>query len=429
VTTTHSSSAEHTLLRDTVRQLLTRYAPDHDVARWDAAETFPDEVYRRIAELGLCGLSFGEQHGGTGPDYHALCLVVEELARTSGALTWAYLSTVSVTARAIANFGTERQRTHLLPRIADGSLRVSIALTEPDAGSDLAALSTSAEPDADGLIVNGQKVFTTGADSAGELMTLVRTSPGSDMRSALTFVLIPPTTPGVTIRPLPKMAGQSLHTCEVFFDSVRVPRDAVVGEVGGASAILFSALDGERVATAAMGLGIASGALDKAAAYALQRKQFSTPIAEKQAIAHLLADMAIDVDTARLLTERAADLLQRGLPCARESAIAKVAATEIGTRCANRGMQILGGYSYMVEYGMERYWRESKLYEIAAGTNQILRDHIARDLRVQYRKASQSRRARKELECTTAPNPIASATTGSGVELTRHEHDAGRDQT
>ena len=368
-------------MRDTVRELLTRYAPDHEVARWDAEQAFPDDVYRRLAELGLCGLSFDERHGGAGPDYHALCLVVEELARVSGALTWAYLSTVSVAARAIANFGTDEQRNALLPRVADGSLRVSIALTEPDAGSDLAALSTTAEADGDELIIIGQKVFTTGADSAGYLMTLVRTSVGRDLRTALTFVLVQPSTPGVAVRPLPKMAGQSLHTCEVFFDAVRMPASAVLGPVGGAAAILFAALDGERVATAAMGLGIASGALDKAAAYAVQRRQFGTPIAEMQAIAHLLADMAIDVDTARLLTERAADLLQHGVPCARESAIAKVAATEIGTRCANRGMQILGGYSYMVEYGMERYWRESKLYEIAAGTNQILRDHIARDVR------------------------------------------------
>lgn len=182
---------------------------------------------------------------------------------------------------------------------------------------------------------------------------------------------------------LKKMAGQSIHTCEVFLDHVRVPTSAVLGGeagIGGGLRPAFASLDCERVAAAAMGLGLAQGALDKALEYATRRRQFGQPVAEFQAVAHMLADMAIDTDAARLLTWPAASLLQSGLPCTSAAAMAKVAATETGTRTANRGMQILGGYSYMVEYGMERYWREAKLYEIAAGTNQILRTTISRAL-------------------------------------------------
>lgn len=375
-------STEHQALRDTVRALLDRLATDRAVAEWDASETFPADLYRRLAAVGICGLTVEERYGGSGRDYVAVCVVVAELARVSAALTWSYLTTVSVAASAIARFGSQEQRDVILPGIVAGHLRLAIALTEPEAGSDLGALTTSATRADDGWRVTGQKVFTTGADSSELLLTLVRTDRARRMNGALTFVLIDPSSPGVQIRALPKMAGQAIHTCEVFLDDVAVSDSDVVGSVGGGAEILMAALDSERVATAAMGLGVAEGSLAKALAYAEQRQQFGVAIIDHQAVGHLLADMVIDADTARLLTYRAAALLQEGRPCSREAAVAKVAASEIGTRCANRGMQVLGGYSYMTEYGMERYWREAKLYEIAAGTNQILRDAIVGHLRL-----------------------------------------------
>lgn len=375
-------SSEHQALRSSVRAVLARHATDEDVATWDANETFPEELYKRLADLGVCGLTFDEQWEGSGIDHVAVCVVVEELSRVSAALTWAFLSTVSVSARTIQEFGSDQQKALYLPRVAAGDLRLAIALSEPGAGSDLGALVTRADPSGeDRLVVSGQKVFTTGADTAGLLLTLVRTSQERRISGALTFVLIDPSSPGVLVRSLPKMAGQAIHTCEVFLDNVEVTRSAVVGEIGGAAQMLFAALDSERVSAAAMGVGIAQGALDKALAYADERQQFGRPIIEHQAVAHLLADMVIDTETARLLTYRAAAMLQSGGDPGHHPAVAKVAATEIGTRCANRGMQVLGGYSYMTEYGMERYWREAKLYEIAAGTNQILRDTITQKVR------------------------------------------------
>lgn len=376
-----ADSAELGEVRSTLRRYLSTAASDLDVAQWDATESFPDEVYQGIADLGLSGLTFDDEYGGAGPDYRALCVVVEELARVSGALAWVYLTSVSVAGRAIARFGSADLKSRILPQIAKGDLRVSVALSEPDAGSDLGALRTSGRVDGADIVINGQKVFTTGADTAGRILTLVRTSGAHRFRDALTFVLVPFDTAGIDVRPLPKMAGQAAHTCEVFFADVRVAASEIVGSVGGATDVLFAALDSERVSTGAMGLGIAHGALDKALAYARERRQFGVPIIEHQSIAHKLADMVISVDGARLLIDRAADLLQLGESCSRESAVAKIAGSEAGTLCAANGMQILGGYSYMIEYGMERYWREAKLYEIAAGTNEILRDAIIKEYR------------------------------------------------
>ena len=257
---------------------------------------------------------------------------------------------------------------------------MAMALSEPDCGSDLMGLATRAIPDGDDLLIRGQKIFTTGADAAELILTLVRTTPGAAPRSALTFVLVPRHADGVTVQPLRKLAGQGTHTCEVFLDDVRIPRTGVVGEIDAGAAIVMDLLDADRVYTAAQSLGIAQGALDLARAYARERHQFGTAIINHQAIGHMLADMTIDVAAARALTRIAADLLDRGQRCRAEAAIAKIAASEAGTRCATDGMQILGGYSYMVEYGMERYYREAKVQEIFGGTNQILRNVLVQEL-------------------------------------------------
>jgi alkylation response protein AidB-like acyl-CoA dehydrogenase len=197
----------------------------------------------------------------------------------------------------------------------------------------------------------------------------------------MSILLIPTAADGVTVTTLRKLSGQATHTCEVFLDEVRVPADNLLGDPGGGLELVFSLLDDERILLGANGVGIAQGAYDLALAHARQREQFGQPIIDFQAVGHVLADMAIEIEAARLLVWMAAWRRQHGLPCALQSSMAKVAGTELATRCASRGMQILGGYSYMVEYGMERYYRESKLTEIVAGTNQIQRNLIVRHLR------------------------------------------------
>ncbi|AXK32471.1 acyl-CoA dehydrogenase [Streptomyces armeniacus] len=373
-------STEHQQLRETLRAFFEAEAPVEEVARYDREEEFNTELYRKAAGLGLCGMAFGEEYGGSAADQISLCIAVEEVARASAALAYAWLPTATFCAKGIARFGTEEQRKELLPQIAAGTMRMAMGLSEPEAGSDLTHLSTRATRDGDDFVVNGQKVFTTGADTADYLFAFVRTEPGASASKGLSVLLIPREAPGVSIGTLRKLAGQSTHTCEVFLSDVRVPKENLVGELGDGVAIIFGLLDAERIYVGAEGTGLGQGALDMALKYAKERVQFGKPIIEHQAVGHMLADMAMDVQTARLLTWQAAWRLDRGLDCTMEASMAKVHGSEAGTRCANRGMQILGGYSYMIEYGMERYWRETKLYEIAGGTNQIMRNTIAKQL-------------------------------------------------
>ncbi len=373
-------SDEHVALRQSLRTFFEREAPLDVVSRHDRDEEFDNDLYRKAAEIGLCGLAFDERYGGSDADQISICISVEEVARASAALAYAWLPTATFCAKGLARFGTDEQKEAILPRVATGQVRMAMGLTEPNAGSDLTHLASRAVRDGEEFIVNGQKVFTTGADTADYIFAFVRTDPEAPASRGLSVLLIPRETEGVTVRPLRKLAGQATHTCEVFLDDVRVPGENLVGELGQGSRIIFDLMNGERIYVGAEGTGLGQGALDMALAYAQQREQFGRPIIEHQAVAHMLADMAIDVETSRLITYSAAWKLDQGMECSLEASMAKVYGSEAGTRCANRGMQILGGYSYMVEYGMERYWRETKLYEIAGGTNQIMRNIIAREL-------------------------------------------------
>ena len=373
-------SAEQEELRRTLRDFFERETPTHVVARYDREEAFPEDIWERMAELGLCGVAIDEEYGGNPLDEISICLIAEEMSRASAALIYAYIPTATFGARGIARWGTEEQRRRILPEVAAGRMRLAQGLSEPDVGSDLTHLSTRAIRDGDDFVVRGQKIFCTGADRAGYILTFVRTDPERRDHSGLSVLLVPGNAPGVTVRPLPKLAGQATHTCEVFLDDVRVPATDLVGPLGGGARIIFSLLDAERIYVGAQGCGLAQGALDLALSHARKRVQFGVPIVEHQAVGHMLADMALDVEQARLIVWRAAWKLDQGLTASMDASLAKIAGSECGTRCALRGMQVLGGYSYMIEYGMERYLRECKLWEIAGGTNQIQRNIIARHL-------------------------------------------------
>jgi alkylation response protein AidB-like acyl-CoA dehydrogenase len=371
---------EQQQIQATLRAFFEREAPTAVIAQLDATETYPAAILDGMAELGLWGIAIDEAYGGSAAPALTRCIVVEEIQRAGACLGYAYVPTALFCAEAIGRFGSEDQRSQLLPELAAGRLRMAMSLSEPDCGSDLMGLATRAICDGDELVVRGQKIFTTGAESAELILTLVRTTPDAPPRHALTFVLIPRHAPGVDVRPLRKLAGQATHTCEVFLDDVRLPRAGVVGEIGGGAGIVMDLLDADRVYTAAQSLGIAQGAFDLALAYARERRQFGTEIINHQAVGHMLADMSIQLAGSRAIMRDAASLLDAGRPCRTEAAMAKIACSEAATRCAMDGMQILGGYSYMVEYGMERYYREAKIQEIYGGTNQILRNIVAREL-------------------------------------------------
>lgn len=374
-------SEEHQALRTTLRTFFEKEAPIEVIAELDRQERFPTEIYAKMAELGLCGIGIDEAYGGSAADEISICVIVEEVARAGACLAYAYIPTATFCAKGINRYGTDEQKQTLLPEIAAGRMRMAMGLSEPDAGSDLAHLATRAIPDGDDWIVRGQKIFTTGADTAEFIFGFVRTDPDAVGSRGLSVLLIPRDAEGISVRPLRKLAGQGTHTCEVFLDDVRVSGANLVGELNRGAEIIFALLDAERISVGAEGCGVGQRALDIALAYAQDRVQFDQPIIDFQAIGHMLADMAMDIEMARLLTWKAAWKLENGLPCSMEASMAKVAGSEAGTRTVNRGMQILGGYSYMVEYGMERLWRETKLHEIAGGTNQIQRNIIVKHLR------------------------------------------------
>jgi alkylation response protein AidB-like acyl-CoA dehydrogenase len=370
----------HRDLQANLRRFFDAEAPLSLITALDSNETFPSQILDQFVDLGLWGAACPVEFGGAEVDEISRCIMVEEMHRAGACLTYAFMPTALYCAPAIAKFGTPEQARELLPRIAAGELLIAMGLSEPEAGSDLMSLTTRASRDGEDWVVRGQKVFTTGADAAGHILTLVRTDPGSERSRGLSVLLIPTDSDGITVQPLKKLAGQATHTCEVWFDDVRVPRDALLGEEGRGAEIVFHQLDADRVYTAAQSLGTATGAFDLALRHAQERVQFGRPIIEHQAVGHALADMAMRIDSGRMLTWRAAKLLEEKRPCSAEAAMAKVVASEAATFCAANGMQILGGYSYIVESGMERYYREAKIQEIFAGTNQILRNVIVRGL-------------------------------------------------
>ena len=372
-------SDEHEDFRRTLREFFAREAPHVVVAAIDRGERPIEPIFEKMRGLGLWGLSLGERWGGTETDYLAVAIAVEEVSKASASLLHGWVPTLTCS-RTLINFGTEQQREEILPLVAEGKLRMGLALTEPSVGSDLTHLSTHAVRDGDDWVITGQKVFATGADTANHMLVFVRTDPDAPPSRGLSVLLVPGGAPGLTVRPLHKLAAQASSTCEMFFEDVRVPADRLVGELGEGLRVVQGLLDYERITNAAQSVGVAQGAFELALSYAKERVQFGKPIIEHQAVGHKLADMQIEIEMARLLTWRAAWKLTNGLQAESDALFAKVAGSECGTRCANRGMQILGGYSYMVDYGMERFWRESKINEIVAGTNEILRNNIAKTL-------------------------------------------------
>lgn len=260
-------------------------------------------------------------------------------------------------------------------------MRISVSITEPDAGSDVAGMKTSAKPDGDYFIINGQKVFSTAAQAKNNVITLYcLTDPGVSPRKGMSAFLVDNTTPGIEMRKLRTIGRWTLGTNEIFFTDVRVHKNRLLGKLNEGWKVLLSGLEYERIFTAAAYVGNAQTVVDEALTYALQRKQFGKEIGNFQVIAHMLADMQTEVDAARLLIYRAGWLHAEGKPCLKEVSMAKLAGSEAFVKVANQGMQILGGYGYIMEYNMQRYFRDSRICTISAGTSQIQRNIIARQM-------------------------------------------------
>ena len=347
---------------------------------WDDKAHFPREIFRKLGDLGLMGILIPEKDGGSGLTYRHYVAVLEELGAVEGGIGLSVAAHNSLCTNHIYIYGSEAAKRAWMPRLAKGEAIGAWGLTEPEAGSDAGATRTMAVRDGDGWVINGSKNFITHAGAGGVSVIIARTRPGTDVHGISAFV-IPLDAPGVTVGKHEDKVGMRISdTAALTLEDVRVGADALCGREGDGFIQSMEILDGGRISIAALAVGIGRGALDAAAAYARQRRQFNRPIAAFQAVRFKLADMSTAVDAARLLTERAAAMKDAGEKTTRLSAEAKLFASETAVHVAEEAVQIHGGYGYLKDFPVEKHWRDAKLCTIGEGTSEIQRLVIAREI-------------------------------------------------
>jgi alkylation response protein AidB-like acyl-CoA dehydrogenase len=348
--------------------------------KWDETSHFPREIFTKLGEMGFLGVVIPEEYGGAGLSYRDYVAIIEGLAAVEGGVALSVAAHNSLCTNHIFLFGDEGQKRRWLPPLASGEMLGAWGLTEPGAGSDAGGTKTTAVRDKDAWVLSGSKTFTTNASVGGVAVVMARTSPGRDHRGISAFI-VPLDWPGVAKgKEEDKLGMRISDTSSLLFDDCRLPAGALLGKEGEGFLQAMKVLDGGRISIAALGVGIAEGALQAALAYAKQREQFGRPIGQFQAIQVKLADMATAVAAARLLTESAADAKDAGEKVTLQSAQAKLFASETAVKVCEEAVQIHGGYGYIKDFPVEKYWRDSKLCTIGEGTSEIQRLVIAREL-------------------------------------------------
>jgi len=372
-----SLSEEQTLLQDSVRKMMDKVATPEYIRRLDKEQAYPYELYQSWVDLGLLALPFPEAYGGLGGSVMDMVILAEEISRKSADFYMAYAGSVFCGLN-VARKGSEEQKKFWLPKLLSGEVRFSISMSEPDAGTDIGAMRTTAVRDGDHYVINGQKLWSTGSGAKDTVINLyVRTDPKANIRQGMSLFLVDNDTPGLKLRKLDMLGRRCTGTYEIFLDNVRVPADRLVGTENAGWDVVLSGLQVERITSAAGNVGAAQAALDLAVAYARERKQFGRPIGSNQAIGHMLADLATEVEAARTLTWRAAWLVSQGKDALREISMAKLLSSETYVKVANQGMQVFGAFGYNMEYDMQRHYRDARSSTIAAGTSQVQRNVIA----------------------------------------------------
>jgi alkylation response protein AidB-like acyl-CoA dehydrogenase len=377
-------SEEHEALRTTVAEFA-RDVVAPVIAEHYANHTFPYEVVRQMGKLGLFGLPLPEEYGGMGGDYLALCVAIEELARVDSSVAITLEAAVSLGAMPIYRYGTAEQRQTWLPRLAAGEALAAFGLTEPSFGSDAGGMTTRATLNeaTDEWVITGSKAFITnsGTDITAVVAVAAVTGETADGRKEISTILVPTGTPGFTVAPgYDKVGWCASDTHELHFDGVRVPAANLLGERGRGLAQFLRTLDEGRIAIAALATGLAQGCVDESVRYARERQAFGRPIGDFQAVAFRIADMEARAHTARLAWRDAADRMQRDEPFKRAAAIAKLHASTAAVDNARDATQVHGGYGFMNEFPVGRFWRDAKILEIGEGTSEVQRMLIARDL-------------------------------------------------
>jgi len=372
-----SFTEEQRMMRESVRKMMDRIATPEYVRRLDREQAYPQELYAAWVELGLLRILFAEEYGGLGGSVIDLVIVAEEISRKSADFFMAYAGSVFCGLN-VARKGTEEQKRHWLPKLLSGEIKMSISMSEPEAGSDIGAMRTSARREGNEYVISGQKLWATGAGAKGNVINVyVKTDPKANIRQGMSLFLVDNTAKGLELKKLDMLGRRCTGTYEIFFNDVHVPAERLIGGENKGWDCVLSGLQVERITSAAGNLGAAQACLDLAVEYAKERKQFGRPIGTNQAIAHLLADMATEIEAARALTWRAAWMVSSGQDALREISMAKLFSSEAYVKCANLGMQVFGGYGYSMEFDMQRHYRDARSATIAAGTSQIQRNIIA----------------------------------------------------
>ncbi|WP_093801590.1 acyl-CoA dehydrogenase family protein [Streptomyces sp. Wb2n-11] len=372
-------SEEQTAVRQLAKDFTDREIAPHVVA-WDRAESVDRAVVKKLGALGFLGLTIPEEYGGSGGDHLAYCLVTEELGRGDSSVRGIVSVSLGLVAKTIAHWGTEEQKQQWLPGLTSGDLVGCFGLTEPGTGSDAGSLVTRAVRDGDAYVINGTKTFITNGTWADVVLLFARSTDAPGHKGVSAF-LVPTGTPGLTRREIHgKLGLRGQATAELSLEDVRVPASAMVAPEGKGFSVAMSALAKGRMSVAAGCVGIAQAALDSAVKYATEREQFGRTIAHHQLVQELITDIAVDVDAARLLTWRVADLIDRGEPFVTEASKAKLFASEAAVRAANNALQVFGGYGYIDEYPAGKLLRDARVMTLYEGTSQIQKLVIGRAL-------------------------------------------------
>ncbi len=368
-------------LRQSIRDFTKRECPREYQRELDEKEEFPHGLWKKLADMGMFGLIIPEQYGGAGGNVVDMVLAVEELARGMFALGDAFMQFNCFGPTSICFYGNEKQKSEFLPKLASGEIKICLGITESHSGTDALALKTTAVEKGDRYIVNGSKMFTTGAHVSDYVLLVTRTTNDPKKKSfGISLFLVDLKTKGIAINRVKKLGIKALGTCELFFDDVIVPKENLLGDRDKGWYQLLNTLNNERIVISALCLGGAQAALDDSIQYAKERIVFQRPIGQFQAIQHYVANMYTRIELARLMAYKAAWLQSSGQPCHMESNMAKLAASEAALYSTSRGMQIMAGMGYMMDYDMQRYWRDTKLFEFAPVTNEMVRNFLAERL-------------------------------------------------
>jgi len=371
-------SEEHEAFRKVVREFAEQEIAPH-AERWDREETFPLDAVRAMGDLGLFGLPFPPEYGGSGAEFITVCLAIEELARVDSSIAITLEAAVGLGAAPIAAYGTEAQRTEWLPDLCSGRALAAFGLTESDAGSDAGATRTRAHRDGDNWVIDGSKSFIT--NSGTPITSLVTVTARTGREGEITAIIVPAGTAGFVVEPpYHKMGWHASDTHPLRFDSCRVPVANTLGAAGSGLRQFLAILDEGRIAIAALAVGLAQACLEHSVEYATARTAFGAPIGAHQGVAFRCADLAVMVENARLLTYKAAWLKDNGRPFKQAAAMAKLYATEAAVDASRHATQIFGGAGFMDETPVSRFYRDAKILEIGEGTSEIQRLVIGREL-------------------------------------------------